>query len=847
MEQKTAGSGSTFVTGVPQSSAEKHEVTTFVDQNLGEQIDMGKQSNPIAEVDGTPDAQLGSFLSRPTLISQYSWTSAQTTGNIINNIDPWTLFINDTAIKNKISNFAYLRANLKVKVVVNASPFYYGLARTYYEPLATTGWVRYNTSASVVNQPLVTISQIPGAYIQPQASAGCELNLPFLWNKNWLNITSASEVSEMGRLKTAVFYPLASANGVGSPTVRVNVFAWLENVELMGPTVKLPLQATEWATGPISKPATALASIASALTNVPAIAPFARATEMVATTTARVAALFGFTNVPVIEDVRALIPRTNPALASAEIGTALEKLSLDPKQEITIDPSIHGLPNCDELAIPYIVQKESFLTYENWTMSNIQDDILWQIRVTPVHYVQDNQYNIAPLNQISYALTPMAYIAQMFQYWRGDIIVRAKIVCSKFHKGRLRVTYDPVFNIATTASTYNTSFTQIIDIGEENNVEFRIPYHQAKGWLPCSRFSNRNWDLSGGTIAPDQYSNGLLTVRVLNALTGPTSSGSVGVFLSVRGGENFEFAVPRDIENIDSGPSNQLAFSRLQSDDGVDIAPTTVIVGKPAKSQHQDRYAVNFGEQFISLRKLLHRHQFCETTYFDNGESTYTAGVLGVAYPLTTPNPGYANDAMDTYTKSNVSSAINFVSMTHISWIRNMFAGWRGSINNIFQVNGTGQTNEFDTLYCERLTQNRENSPLFPRDGAYTQVNIAGLPSNATARSVRKRFFLANRPRGLAGAAVTNVGFQPGVSVQFPYYNDYNFSINTLTDNTNGPKTNNGDFDSLYAVWATCPKSMGDTLSSYSWDRWVAAGPDFNCYYFYAAPLVYRYIVPMST
>lgn len=837
-----AGGGSSFVTGDPGPNSEKIQTTTFVDQNIGEQVDMGKQDNWIAKVDGTPDIQLGQYLSRPTLIAQFDWTSAQTPGTPISTIDPWTLFMTDTSINRKLCNFAYLRANLKLKIVVNASPFYYGMARVFYEPLMSTGFTRYNTSWPS-DLTSTTTSQIPGVYIQPQASAGAELSLPFLWNKNWLNITSAAEVSEMGRLRTIPFYPLKSANGVATPVVRINIFAWLENVELMGPTLVLPLQAKEeWASGPISRPATVVAAIASALANVPVIGQFARATEMIATAGARAAALFGYTKVPNVENVSALVPRPNPQLSNAETGIPSEKLTLDPKQEVSIDPTLHGLPNCDELAIPYVVQKESFVTVQEWDMLNAQDATILQARVTPIHYSSHTVPTVTPTNTV-YAFTPMAYLANMFQYWRGDIIFRVKIVCTKFHKGRLRVTYDPVGNLGTNTNTYNTSFTQIIDIGQENNVEFKVPYHQAKGWLECGPWNNKNWTTSG-TFPSNSYSNGVISIRVLNPLTGPTSTGSVGVMLFVRGGESFEFAVPVPLETVDTTGTEMLSFNALQADDEVDITPTQVVVGDPHQVQHPDRYGLNFGEQFISLRKVLRRYAWCEDLAVPSQtvttEKMYQAGWV---LPLTSPNPGYANDAIHTYGAAGTSK-INFVPMTHISYIRNMYIGWRGSIDNIFQIDDAG-LGELAYLTIERYNKFVGATDYYTRVGTIFGYNYTvGGANNLTSKKAERT--LSYTFHKLGGASLTDAHVNPGTSVQFPYYNDYNFSINTLVDNTIGPSSNNGDAGNKYIVMARLTPTQAANALNITISRWVAAGPDFSCYFFMAAPQIYRFDAPTT-
>jgi hypothetical protein len=131
----------------------------------------------------------------------------------------------------------------------------------------------------------------------------------------------------------------------------------------------------------------------------------------------------------------------------------------------------------------------------------------------------------------------------MFKHWRGDIIIRMKVVCTKFHKGRLKISYDPRGDISTTDPAENAVYTEILDIGEKDDVELRIPYHQDLPWLKLDQTLTDNW-APGNALAPRAgIDNGCLTVRVLTGLTAPVS-GIVNLNFFIRGAENFEFANP---------------------------------------------------------------------------------------------------------------------------------------------------------------------------------------------------------------------------------------------------------------------------------------------------------------
>jgi hypothetical protein len=136
----------------------------------------------------------------------------------------------------------------------------------------------------------------------------------------------------------------------------VTCYAWATDVELAGLTSGLVLQGDEYdKAGPISGPATAIASVASKLTDTPIIGSLARATEIGARAVGGIASLFGYSNPPVLNDVMPYQPKAFHSFAAVETGVPMDKLTLDPKNEITVDKSVTGAKPDDELVISHFV------------------------------------------------------------------------------------------------------------------------------------------------------------------------------------------------------------------------------------------------------------------------------------------------------------------------------------------------------------------------------------------------------------------------------------------------------------------------------------------------------------
>jgi hypothetical protein len=721
-----------------------------------------------------------------------------------------------------------------VKVVINASPFYYGLAMMTYNPLE--GWTHNPVRGSTAYQTeLVSYSQMPHILIHPAASAGGDLVLPFFYHKNWLYCNTRSDFQNMGTMRLHAVTPLASANGVVGQSVTMQIYAWAEEVEVMGPTIGLALQAgDEYGDGPVSRPASALASVAGSLSNIPIIGKFARATEIGATAVSRVASLFGYSNVPVIDNVHAFQNSNLPHLASGGIGTAVQKLTLDPKAELSIDPSMHGLYPEEQLDISTLVQKPSYLTGVSWSTTDSYDTQLFNMRVQPVLASISTETNA---NRIG--LVPMGYLSRFFSFWRGNIKIRFKVVASKYHKGRLRISYDPNGRIDTTTDSHNTCFNTILDIGEEGDVVLDIPYRQGSAWLRTRDVGDANWS-PGNALDPNvEFDNGLVTLRVLTPLTAPVASSSVYIIMIVEAGEHFEFAVPFN-EVSDSGPRfSQFAVQAGRSymehgeEDKTGLVSRDIVVGTPTVP-HEARFAQNFGERVVSLRSILQRSSLAESIPMDNPASNQYA-VFRQLFGRIPLYFGYDPNGINTANKlSSGTAPFNFVPVHPLPEILAMFRGYRGSVHHHFNIDG-GRYESIDNFWVYRHGNNRSASD---RKGAYKTTQAAGVNIDNRWRFLNDTY----NPIGTGGAALTSQRNNNSLSVSIPDYNRFNFSFSVPSAMAVGTAGDASDKNTYGFLLKLKPNTAGSVdTSGIIINRYVSIGSDFTPLFFVCCPTLDQY------
>jgi hypothetical protein len=93
--------------------------------------DVDAVMDPTRSLQDANDASLANFFSRPIKIAEEEWS---TSANLNFDLDPWSLYFDNPRVANRLNNFSLLKANLKVKVVINGNGFQYGRMLVSYLP-----------------------------------------------------------------------------------------------------------------------------------------------------------------------------------------------------------------------------------------------------------------------------------------------------------------------------------------------------------------------------------------------------------------------------------------------------------------------------------------------------------------------------------------------------------------------------------------------------------------------------------------------------------------------------------------------------------------------------------------
>lgn len=813
-------------------SIRNQENLQFRDAGLGRCVQAPPMPTYQPDIDSA--GALGNFLSRPVLIDTYNWLDTDT-GYVQKQFQPWKLFFNDPAIKRKMDNYARVRCRLHLKFVLNASPFYFGSMRACYVPL-NDGREVVNAAFSLGQQ--VGFSQQPGVFLEPAVSTSEEIVLPFIWPKNWIDATKAVEFENMGTISYMLYAALRSANGAATANCRISCYAWAEDVEIAGLTSVLSVQSDEYAegAGPVSGVATAVADVAHALGDVPIIGEYARATEMGANMIAGVASLFGYSNPPVTDDVIPVSVKSFHAFSNVDTRVPSDKLTLDPKNEVTIDTAAVGAGSEDELVLKTFCGRESFLQGTLWQQSAGLNTILWTAPVTPINVLEETGTSRTGVN-----MTPAAFAGRAFAKWRGSITYRFRFVKSRYHTGRVLISWEPSGIPSLDSET--TSFTRLVDLQYEDEVSVTIPYKAASTWLSTRSYSNNFSDTTSPTVTYNgDVHNGGIQMRVQNTLTGPAASASLDILVFVSAGPDIEYAVPNEL------PAN-ISFYEVQT---AEVVESEIVEGSGAACTANNA-SITTGENIVTLRTLLHRSSFHMIASLGDqlsGAGTYqTAGhkSLTTLIPRVPRGPGYDPQGIHWASKYLTAGNVpyNFVPMHPITWIVSCFAGYRGGV--VHHVNTISNGCDYvDSITAENLPINWViRQALQGRNRQTLNMSLNNV-SNSARAGLGLDNGVVRFEQGQRGMSLTNARTQAALSVVSPQYSSWKFRPGYGNSADLFPTGVGDELSSLrITVRANCGGLDGAAPWPYA-NVYTAAAVDFTPVYFVSVPQMYSYNSPTA-
>jgi hypothetical protein len=661
------------------------------------------------------------------------------------------------------------------------------------------------------------------------------------------------DYNSMGEIVIKSFGNLLHANQ-GDDPVTITIYLWAEDVVLTMPTGVVPLvpQAgkkggkklsqknqnnsittnDEYGSGIISKPAAVLAKAAGVLADLPLIRPYALATQMVTGKVGEVAKIFGYSRPSVVSDIQLFKPNPTGNFTNVDAADAVHKLTMDSKAEITIDSRVAGLDGVDQMGILDIAQRESYLTQFAWSPDAGPDTLLWNSRATPMLFGTLGR-EIHP--------TPMSMIAQCFDVWSGSVKFRFQIVKSDFHKGRLLVRYDP--NRLGSAVEYNTNYSRVVDIAEEDDFEIVVGWAQAQAWLQCGTLGDSFLNFGTSRLPQTQGQvNGILEIDVLNNLVCPAEDSPISINVFVSMCEDAKFAAPSNekLNNFHVFREQNRSSLELDSQSGVldgTENPTNPMTDRPTGSSaiqpiasvndgSDQTYTVFYGDPPTTIRELCKR--YVQTKVWI--PQPPPPGFIGISTLVNKDAPyqtGWDPEGVDVSVDG--TTPLNVVNKDYASWWSPCYAGLRGARRKKYLFANGGSTNpnvvrgNFNTI----------------GNGQYTNSTLSFV--SQTSSRLAKWASTRLAPNSGGGASATNLSVNNTIEVELPFYADERFRGARMVRGQSLP-SNSHQVSTVSSTSDDTSGFLGQSMST-TYQQWDAVGEDFTLMFFTGCPILYNYTV----
>ena len=530
-----------------QPTITSHDLTLFMDETLIkpetviESQTAHTSQQPLVSVP-TLAGSVDNLLTKSVLVASHIWNTTDNKAAILGTVTlPKDISLNP--IRMIMNNYAFMSFDLVVRFQFNGTPFHQGRLLINWAPL-------FGLTSS-----LQRASQLPHIQIDASTNLSQEIRIPYAHIKTVLDTYDSTPIGQLGKLTYNVLNPLQASTGAEN-SLNVFTYVHLENSNVYNPC--LNHEAFEEQSGD--------QNLVSEVTS---------AIEGAAVVASKAGEIFALLDHPSL-----FLPQSDRVTQDLTHGRGgISSVTLNMGQgDRTEQPSSLFPSDKNEMDLNYILKIPSYVFTFDWLASSPHLSIIKQFAVEPLTFRNSPIANI-------FDPSPMAYYSHMFERWRGDIIIQLDVICNKFHRGQIGVSYIPVaLDVGPDINDAMNNPQYVLDLKIMQTFRMTIPY--------TSNIPNKRCATALDTppsIAPNDRTNGTIIIFVLNPLaSGGSAPNSVNINVTAWVGDNFQFSFPRDFET----------FS----------AQSGVIDNATETQRMDDRNAINFASATSTLRDNSDHH-----------------------------------------------------------------------------------------------------------------------------------------------------------------------------------------------------------------------------------------------
>jgi len=472
------------------------------------------------------------FLAKPFLLANGTFGTADVGTTFASYVMPNAILAN-VIYRNKLSGFLGFRATTVLRMVINATPFQQGRYMVAYVPYGGARTIAKNAAMAVsYAYSLVQRTQLNRIELDVSCDTEGVMRIPYDSALAFFPLASLSDANQYGALGTVQIFPYSALQVVsGTTTVSYALYASFEEVELVGAAMpqmgSLSVgEARKAGQGPVSAVLSAVAMASRALIPIPLVSSYAKTTSWALDILSNTAKAFGYCKPANLGPNVRVTQGSGYYMGNVDGFDQGISLAASSENEVKVMSGL-GSTDLDEMTFDYLLSIPAWYQTFQWTTALAIGASPYNISVTPSNYYTTQ--TVTAQSVVNF--TPLCFVANHFQYWRGSIIFKFKFVKTAFHSGRLSFDFYPEEYKSNVVSTSYAGapyvHRQIVDIRECNEVTIEIPYVNSSPYL-----ENAN-------------PTGYLVIHVVDPLiaTGTVST-SIDILCEVSGGKDFEVAIP---------------------------------------------------------------------------------------------------------------------------------------------------------------------------------------------------------------------------------------------------------------------------------------------------------------
>nr|UNY41974.1 MAG: polyprotein 2 [Picornavirales sp.] len=479
---------------------------------------------------------------------------------------PQAILTNSLPVRDKLGNFKFFRADLEFEIKVNANQFQQGSLLIVYNP-----YVSYVTKfRQVGTRFLPSLTSLPHTILSLESGNSVKMSVPYANIYDYFDLSDVN--AQFGTVQVFVLTTLRGSSS--SEKVSFAVFARFTNPEWYTPTAVhettrkgvvenigkyagTHAEAQEMISALRKKfgmkleaegegDASLLGNIGNAIGSLPGLEPLGKVISWTSRAASGVASIFGFSKP--VDTVLPLGVVSLPGRYMANTEGKDYSTTLAMIADNAVDGSSMIPSDVDEMSISVLTSRPNIISRQTITSSQFVSNkriFFWE--VSPFHLEsiadEDGAQNLC--------LGTFAYTSMLYRYWRGTIHYSLKIIKTAYHSGRFVVVFFPGGSRGDSPQTLtdeiSTCYNVIFDLKEKNDdgptteYNLEIPYVSNQPW---KRTLNVGTDgaLSANTA---ETATGFVAVYALTDLIFPdTVSSSIDMLLEVKGGSDYQLAVP---------------------------------------------------------------------------------------------------------------------------------------------------------------------------------------------------------------------------------------------------------------------------------------------------------------